>query len=335
MKKLINFTLITILFIGLYACNKNSRFSVDTTNAKQIKIKRFDIDFLNLDTAKLDIEISNLIKKYPAFTNIYIADIMGVNPNDSLKTKEFVYKFLTDKTFSSVNKKSLQTFKDVSSIEKTISESYCRINYFYPNIKLPEIYFFVSGFNRSIIIEYNIIDIGTDLYLGSDYEKYKEFTYDYLIANMQYSSIAPDIISSILFSNFTADLTQNRLIDNMLYRGKIMYMLSVIMPDEMPNTLMGYTKMQWEWSRKFEKEIWNAIVDQKHLFSSDIMLIRKYMNDAPFTNPISQESPGRLGTWIGWQIIDSYIQNNKNLTIQELIKENDYSKILEKSNYKP
>jgi hypothetical protein len=66
---------------------------------------------------------------------------------------------------------------------------------------------------------------------------------------------------------------------------------------------------------------------KKTLYSTDNMLMRKYLNDAPFTTPISQESPGRLGTWVGWQIIQSYMNKNKNVTLQQLMNETNYQKI--------
>ena len=71
------------------------------------------------------------------------------------------------------------------------------------------------------------------------------------------------------------------------------------------------------------------------LFSTDVMLIKKYMNDAPFTATISQESPGRLGAWIGLRIVDSYMRKNTNVTLRDLMNENNYQKMLEQSDYRP
>ena len=59
------------------------------------------------------------------------------------------------------------------------------------------------------------------------------------------------------------------------------------------------------------------------------------MNDAPFTAPVSQDSPGRLGTWLGWQIVDSYMKKNQNIGLKNLMDENNYQKILEESGFKP
>jgi len=324
------------LSIALVSCGKNKRFDVNTDSEKiEVKIKRFDRDLVKLDTSALDVEIQKLYEQYPEFMPVYVSDILGVNPNDTVEVRKLIYEFLSDTAFQSVNRKTLETFNYVSAMEQSISTSYSYIRHYFPEIKLPEVYFFVSGFNRSIMLNDNFVGIGTDLYLGSDYAKYTEFSYQYLTYNMRPESVSPDIISALLFKSFPFDCKEERLLDNMLYRGKVMYLLSVVMPDEKPNDLMGYSKRQWEWSRKYEKEIWETIVDQKDLFSTDVMLIRKYLNDAPFTTPVSQESPGRLGTWVGWQIVRSYMDNNKNVSLTDLMKDNNYQQIFDKSGYKP
>jgi len=63
--------------------------------------------------------------------------------------------------------------------------------------------------------------------------------------------------------------------------------------------------------------------------------LTSYLNDGPFTAEISQESPGRLGTWIGWRISQSYMEHNENATLQQLIENSDAQEILEKSFYRP
>ena len=59
------------------------------------------------------------------------------------------------------------------------------------------------------------------------------------------------------------------------------------------------------------------------------------MNDGPFTSEVSQDSPGRLGTWVGWRIVESYMNNNEQVTIQQLLDNEDAQNILENSKYRP
>ena len=327
------------LFAGLNllsSCSRNNRFKIDTNeNRVNVKIHRFDKDLLTLDTASMKAGVKRLYSKYPDFLPEFVYNVLDTTAADTNAVSHEFQKFLTDKTFTQVNKKTLQTFDDVSDIEKKISDAFTYIHFYFPEVKLPEIYFYVSGFNRSIMMNDKFIAVGTDLYLGSDYPAYKDYTYEYMLFNMRRECVATDLVSATLFRMFVMNSSEYRLLDNMLFRGKVMYLLSVFMPNEKLEDIMGYSDEQWKWTKKNEKEIWATIIDQKHLFSTDLQLIRKYMNDAPFTAPVSQESPGRLGTWIGWQIVESYMNKNTKVSLTDLMKDSNYQKILEESGYRP
>lgn len=49
---------------------------------------------------------------------------------------------------------------------------------------------------------------------------------------------------------------------------------------------------------------------------------------------VSQDAPGRLGIWLGWRIVESYMEHNESISLQELMSEPDAQKILESSFYK-
>lgn len=324
------------LIILLGSCSQKNRFRIDTTkNRVEVKIHRFDKDLLKLDTTNMKAGLDSLYARYPDFLPVFTANILDTTATDTIAIRNLFHQFLTDTTFTSVNKKTLQTFSNISDIEKQVSDAYTYIHYYFPAVKLPEIYFYVSGFNRAVMMNDKFIGIGTDFYLGSDYPAYQNLSYQYMLQNMRRESVATDLVSTTLFRMFVMNSSEYRLLDNMLFRGKVMYLLSVFMPNEKPENLMGYSPEQWKWSKTYEKQVWAAIIDQKHLFSTDVQLIRKYMNDAPFTAPISQESPGRLGTWIGWQIVDSYMTKNPKISLTDLMNENNYQKMLEESGYKP
>lgn len=333
-------SLLVISFLGLIflfqSCNKKNRFEIDTTKDRvNVKIHRFDKDLLSLDTTKMKAGVDSLYARYHEFLPVFTSNILDTTTSDTAAVRHLFYKFLTDTAFSPVNKKVMQTFTDVSDIEKQVSDAYTYIHHYFPEVKLPEIYFFVSGFNRSIMMTNTFIGVGTDYYLGSDYPAYKNLTYQYLVANMRRECLATDLVSTTLFRMFVMNSPEYRLVDNMLFRGKVLYLMSVFMPNEKPEGIIGYSPEQLKWCKTNEKQIWAAIIDQKHLFSTDVQLIKKYLNDAPFTSPISQESPGRLGTWIGLQIVQSYMKNNSNVSLRDLMNENNYMKMLEQSGYKP
>ena len=333
MKKFAIFAGLVFMFCS---CNSSNRFAIDTSeNRIEVKIHRFDKDLIELDTANLKTSVASLYKKYPDFLPVYVGEVLDTVANDTAVVADLFRQFLSDKTFAPINKKTAETFQDVSDIELKLSDAFTYIHHYFPEIRLPEIYFFVSGFNRSVIMTDKYFGFGTDYYLGSDYPPYEEFTYQYLIYNMRRECLPVDVVSAVLFRIFMHDASQDRLIDNMLFRGKVMFLMSVFMPDETSETIMGYTPEQMKWAITYEKEIWGQMIDNKDIFSTDMLLIRKYLNDSPFTAPISQDSPGRLGTWIGMEIVKSYMENNKEITLKDLMKDNNYQKMLQRSGYRP
>ena len=331
-------SIISILgLIMLFAsCTKSNRFEIDTNkNRVEVKIHRFDKDLLSLDTTNMKSGVTKLYTDYREFLPVFTAEVLDTAATDTAAVRDLFHKFLTDTTFNKVNQKTLQTFSDVSDIEKEVSDAYTYIHHYFPEVKLPEVYFFVSGFNRSIMMNKDIIAVGTDFYLGSDFPDYKSLTYKYMVDNMRRECLATDLVSATLFRMFRINSQEYRLLDNMLFRGKVLYLMSVFMPTQKPEGIIGYSPEQLKWCKTNEKQIWGAMIDQKHLFSTDVLLIKKYLNDAPFTAPVSQESPGRLGTWMGLQIVESYMKKNTNITLRDLMNENNYQKMLEESDYKP
>ena len=326
---------VLILVFIITSCQNNDRYGIGTSKKIEVRIHRFDKAVIGIDTSNIEREVRNLYDNYPDFMPVYISEIIDENPSDTLNAQTQLLDFVKDTTFLSVNKKVMEVYSDVSSIENKVSVAFSGINHLFPEIRLPAIYFFVSGFNRAFLLNDNFIAIGTDLYLGNDYPKYSDITYKYLTLNMRPESVPVDIVSALLYKSFPMNTKDEKLLDNMIYHGKILFMLSVLLPNEKPEYIIGYSSENIEWCHKFEKEVWSSIIEERHLFSTDMILINKYINDAPFTVPVSQESPGRLATWIGWQIVQSYMNSNKDVGLPQLMKETNAQKILENSGYQP
>lgn len=339
MKRLLISLIAICVFSFLFvSCHKNSQrytFEKSSDNKIEIKISRFDKDLVKMDTKNGLNSVKGLYRKYPEFMSAFINNVLEVDERDTIKVADHLLRFVSDTAFYKINEKTLQTFDDVTDIEKDLSGAFTYVHQYFPDMKIPTIYFFVSGFNRAVLMTDDFVGVGVDFYLGADYAPYKEFTYDYLLYNMRRDMLSIDVVSASLFRYFSFDGNQNRLIDNMLYRGKIIYLAASVMPDKKMDDVIGYSPDQMKWAQEYESEVWKAIVGQKDLFSTNVKLIGKYLNDAPFTTPISQESPGRLGIYIGFKIVESYMQKNKNVSIQDLMKMTDYQQMLQNSGYQP
>ncbi len=98
---------------------------------------------------------------------------------------------------------------------------------------------------------------------------------------------------------------------------------------------MGFTEDQMKWCRNNEKQMWTYLVEEKLLFSTDQMTIRKLTEDAPSTQFFTAESPGRAAVWQGLQIIRAFADRNPHLTLSQIMSQRDYQEVLRLSKYNP
>jgi hypothetical protein len=81
--------------------------------------------------------------------------------------------------------------------------------------------------------------------------------------------------------------------------------------------------------------IWTHLIRSDELQTLNPVLIQNYLGEAPFTQGLSQEySPGNIGQWIGWRIVENYTNKNPAITPVELMQKSA-AEILEKAKYKP
>lgn len=321
---------------ALCGCQRGRTYfpAIQEMAPQHVEIVRFDSALLSEGTQP---SIERLFAQYPEFMPVFVEDILGIAAEDTAYLAQALPQFLADTLygFRQTNAREQALFADIQDIQRELDGTFTRLCYLYPDIEVPTIYLFISGFNASIYFADDLIAVGADMYLGSDYEYYNRVVYDYQKQTMRKECIPADVVSAYLFRLLPYTGTKSRLLDQMLYRGKVLYLLSQLFPQLPDYEVIGYTEAQWQWCEKHERAIWHLMMDKRDLFKTESLLLTSYLNDGPFTLEVSQDSPGRLGTWMGWRIAESYMEHNPEVTLQQLMVEGDAQKILEQSFYKP
>ncbi len=333
MKRLL---LITLLLSSIYACNKNP-FDIDVSNIKvDLKVKRFDIDFFNINQDKIYYEIPELQKKYGDFFDTYTAQLIGIGLPDQKDFYDNLNEFFYYCNQQDLANTVWKTFPaDDKFIETTLTNAFKHYKYYFPDKQIPSIITCVSGFNVSVFSGNDFIGISLDKYLGKDFKPYKSMFDNYLIRRMTKEMIPVDVMRMIAVTEFPYDNSSNSLMDKMIYEGKIQYFIAAMLPDVADTLKWGYTELQWGWANEYEKKIWDYMVDQKVLFSHNTMDIKTYTGEAPFTTPFQNNSAPRAGTFIGYKIVESYMENNPDINLQKLMANTKYMDIYNFSYYKP
>ena len=126
------------------------------------------------------------------------------------------------------------------------------------------------------------------------------------------------------------------LLDLMIYKGKQILFMEYMLPNSSIDKLLGYTPEQLKWCEENEAMIYNFFIQKNILYSNNWQDIARYINDGPNTAGMPETSPGNIGSWLGWKIINQYMNKNNIDDFHQIMKDkNSGQDILRKSKYKP
>jgi uncharacterized protein YjaZ len=109
-----------------------------------------------------------------------------------------------------------------------------------------------------------------------------------------------------------------------------------MIPDELDHLKIGISQNKLEWATANESKVWGYFIENEILFSPDTNLEKRFIDDAPFSKfflEIDNESSEKIGRFIGWNVVRSFMKNN-NISFQKMLQL-DPKDIYYKSKYKP
>jgi hypothetical protein len=328
------FILVFSLMIILVCCQRNPmKINVSAIHLT-LNIKRLDQDIFSVTPDNLQITIPQLKQKYGTFFTSYNENVLALgNPSDSLYAT-YLNTFLKDSIRVLSRIKIDSVFSDLTTIQEKLEDGFRHYQYYFPHKTVPQVITIISGFNQSVVITNDAVGISLDNYLGANCPFYAMLALpEYKRDNMHGEKIPSDVLYVWGISEFEFDESNNNLLSNMIYQGKMLYFLDAMFPEEAEHLKIGFRPEKLDWCKKNEAGMWTYLIEHKQLFNTDRMNIVRFIN--PFTSCFTTDSPGRTGVWLGGQIVRSYMRKNPGITLPALMAENDYQKILNESGYSP
>jgi hypothetical protein len=189
------------------------------------------------------------------------------------------------------------------------------------------------------IITSDAIGIGLQLHLGKDFSFYKsqqgiEMYPEYISSRFEPGTIVVNALRNIIDDMYPEKTEDKTLIQQMVEKGKRLYLLHKLLPYTDEYKLVGYTTDQMKQCYTHEKAIWNLFVQNNVLQTTDENIIKNYIGESPKTQELGDASPGNIGAFAGWQIIKKYMQQNSSLSLQKLMA-TDADIIFQEAKYKP
>jgi hypothetical protein len=345
MKQLI---LAILLALTIVSCKNED--GPDVSGIKyDIILQRFEQDFFSIDTNNIPAAYQKLQQQYPVFLNDFNVNILGLPPavNGDTAVFDAIRKFLRD--YRPIKDSVDKAFRDLSKIESAVEDGVKHVLYYFPNYKAPkklitfigpmDAYYEASMGGYGDVITTEGLAVGLQLHLGSNFSIYKSDLGLSLYPNYISRKFTPENIPVNCIRNIIDDMYPDKsgsktLVEQMVEKGKRMYLLDKFMPTTADTLKIGYTGAQLKGCYENEGLIWNFFVSNSLVYNNDPSLIKNYIGDSPKTQELGEGAPGYIGLFVGWQIVKEFMEKNEKVKLDELMAM-DAKRVFEESGYRP
>ena len=311
--------ILLLFFISFLSCKNDNKKNDVSEIQVELNVQRFEQQFYANSPEKL----SALKAKFP---------YLFPEPNpDSVWTNK-----MKNKDEQELFTASQKIYNDFLSETKQLESLFKHIKYYYSNFKEPKVITILSNvdYDNNVILADSLLFISLDIFLGKDSEIYQEFP-NYVKQNYTKEHLIVAVAEKFVATKIPP-VGSKSYISRMIQEVKKMALAQAFLPNVSNAEIIGYTKEQYTWAEKSEVDIWKYFIQNTMLYSTDPELSARFIDEAPFSKfflEVDKDSPGKIGVWFGWQIVEAYLKNNDVTIQQALLKDNE--EIFKRSKYKP
>ncbi len=309
-----------ILILALFSCDKKSETEskIEQINA-DFEVIRFDEKFAEASVETLP----SLKQEYPFLFPEQYPDSVWINKlNDSIQQE--------------IEVEVSKAFPQFSEETDELHSLFQHVKYYFPDFTVPDVITVTSevDYKNKVIYTGDYLFVSLDTYLGEEHKFYIGIQ-EYLKKNFRKEQIVPDAAGEIA-EEYVSQPQSRTFLSHMLYYGKLLYLKELFIPFKSDAEKIGYTQEELDWADSNEDQIWRYFIENELIFDTDSQLYSRFLYPAPFSKfylQLDAESPARLGQYIGWNIIKSYMEKN-DVSVKKMLN-TSAEEIFNNANYKP
>lgn len=321
-----------VLSASVVACTNKGKECVDAPDVGvQIELQTEDLrEVIHTITSKQ--ELVDFLAKHEVFRDQFLH--RSEYPDDSTFINTLYQRF-TNPYFDSLYFETQKVFGDLNSLREEFEQAFTNLHYYYPEYPQPKIQFVITGLDGDLYLSDSLIIVGVDHYLGAG-AKYRPRMYEYILR--QY--IPENIVASVMLlygidsKINTTNMNDRTVLADMIAYGKSYYFAKQMLPCKADSILMNYSAAEIAGARKNQDLIWFRLVEDEVLYSTANIMKQRFLGERPKTVEVGPDCPGRIAQWVGWQIVNSYMKNHPDVSLQDLMKKQEADKLFKESKYK-
>ncbi len=331
-----------LLVTGCGNRNNNPHPDVSDVHVDQPVIIRLEQMLATATPENYKEVFAGIERQYPEIFESYYRNFWGLVGTDSLHPvnvyDSLFFNVAGNEWMHRLNDSVQLIYKNMSDVEKEIKTAFTYYKYYFPDSTLPQLFTYLGPFVYQTLFDNNTLGIELDMYMGKHfgyYGSYENNIPEYVAQRLDKPFIVVNVMQSLMDGNIVSLGPEATLLDEIIAAGKMLYYLDCMLPDVEDSLKMGYTGKQIEWCQDNEGEIWKFLAGEELLFSKKTDDMRRYLGEAPTSVGMPDEAPGRVAVWMGWQIVRSYMHENKDVTLLQLFADPDALGILKESGFEP
>lgn len=327
-----------LFFVCFVSCsNGKNRPDVSNINV-DLTVERFEPAFFAVDTTRLATGLAGLRNAYPHFFPTFMQHILQLNPMDTANAFPILRQIIGN--YKSLYDTVGPKYRDIHWLKDDLTDGFRYVKYYYPQYRVPKIITFIGTLDApGVVLSNEYLALGLQQFAGKKFGGYQlpevqQLYPTYISRRFDKEYMAANAMKAVVDDVYPNQSTGKPLIEQIVELGKQWYLLDHFLPDAPDSVKTGYTAKQLSWITENEGDVWGYIVKNENLYSIDPPVIQAYIGEAPFTQGMPESSPGNIGQWIGWQIVQEFAQKRKDLTIQQVLQTAPRA-VFEGAKYKP
>lgn len=268
----------------------------------------------------------------PVFARYYLP--AGQAPPDTLA--KALAQLATSPDLQQLGQQTAAAFADSASLRKDMAALFGRVTYYFPDFKTPPVAAtYVSGLlGKDIYINDSLLVVSLDWFAGPK-AKYRPDLPQYMLRRYRPANVLPTLALAVSSKYNKHQLTATSMLDQMVDQGKRLYFAGAVLPCIGDSLLLGYSAKELANVKFNEARIWGHFLENNLLFSTTPFVIQKYVGERPNVPEIDRTCPGRVGQWVGLQIVRKYMAEHTSVTLAQLMAQKDTQRLLNDSHYRP
>ncbi|MEN8249386.1 MAG: gliding motility lipoprotein GldB [Bacteroidota bacterium] len=302
----------------------------DVDNSITVNIERLENRLFASETPA---DVLQLLNENPVMTKGFLGS--DQYPSDTILAQQ-IFRVIKNPYTDTLRMETQKYFGDMGDIKKEFESAFSYIKHYYPDFEVPEIKTMVTGFGGSeMFVNEKLIVLGLDFYLGPNGKYRPNGIPGYILERYDKPYIVPATVLLYADRYLRENPQDNSMAADMVYYGKKYFFAKNMMPCTPDSLLIWYDGDELANVEENKHLLWYHFLENELLYETSHVIKQKYMDERPNIYEIGSECPGRIGAWIGWDIVKQYHDLNPDISLQEIMVNPDAQEILKGAKYNP